>query len=534
MSDEDRLAELLHEWEVRFKRGEDVPAAELCPDRPDLVEELTARIDLLRSVAWVDADPAPPEAPEPAAGHAPRPETTGDLLVGRYELQEVIGEGGHGRVWRGVDHHLQRPVAVKLPRPDYARRDPSGEDGFLAEARRVARLAGPGIVPVHDVGLHGGRYFIVSELIDGTDLGRHLRDGPVSVMEAARVVAGAARCLHHAHERGVVHRDVKPANILLGRDGRVYVTDFGIAVPTAAVSRAETGTGTLAYMAPERLDGVGRADVRGDVYGLGVVLYELLTGQLPYPGPTLALVREAIRNRVPVAPRVFRPWAIPPKVDAICMRCLDKDPGSRYPTAAAVADELGSWLADPDNPEHVPGGATTAGPTRPSGIVSLHTIVNRAIANYQRREYREAINDLSEAIRLDPSGADVIARRGFVYLQMNDVPGAVGDFSEAIRLDPQHTFALNNLGWLLATSPDERVRDGERAVRLATRACELTEWLSPILISTLAAAHAECGNFAEAVRRAREAIGLGLADRKDLMEIRKQLELYSTRKPYRK
>jgi hypothetical protein len=513
VSDDDRLAELLLEWEERHERGEDVPAAALCPGRPDLVPELAARIALLRRMAWVTADPPPAPAAEPAPA---------EELAGRYRLDEVIGEGGHGRVWRGYDLQLQRPVAVKLPRPDEARGD-RGSDAFLIEARKVARLSYPGIVPVYDVGRHGGGYFIVSEWIDGTDLGRRLRDGPVPVAEAVRVVAAAARSLHHAHERGFVHRDVKPANILLGRDGRVFVTDFGIAATPDTAAGTEAGAGTLAYMAPERLGGGTGADVRGDVYGLGVVLYELLTGRLPFPGPTPERVREAILTRGPARPRTPGSDPIPPAVERVCLTCLAKNPTDRYPTAGAVADELGRWAADPEH-----GAAEFGG--RPAAVRRL---VESGVANGQTRRYEQAVRDFAEAIRLAPDDADVFARLGLIHYQCGEAAAAAAAFADAIRLDPDHTFALNNLAWLLSTSPDDRARDGRRAVPLAARACELTGWVDPVLVSTLAAAHAECGAFGEAVRWARAAIALGISDRRDLDEVRKQLSLYETGEPYR-
>lgn len=202
------------------------------------------------------------------------------LLAGRYRLEEPIAEGGFAQVWRGFDTELQRPVAVKLPRND--RRVPQFEN-FLGEARKIARLSHPGIVPVYDVCRHGDSYYIVSELIAGEDLGKRLQRGLPPVREAVRIVVAVAEALGSAHRRGIVHRDIKPANILLGADGQVCLTDFGIALDRdQAHARHEEVWGTLAYMSPEQLAGPQQQlDGRSDIYSLGVVFHELLTGSHP-------------------------------------------------------------------------------------------------------------------------------------------------------------------------------------------------------------------------------------------------------------
>jgi serine/threonine-protein kinase len=337
MNDDDRLAELLLAWEERCERGEDVPAAELCPERPDLVPILAVRIDMLRRVAWINRPAAEDE------GSSTADDPPASLLAGRYLLEERIGEGGFGQVWRGYDLALERKVAIKLPR--FGRALGGSDDAFLAEARKVAGLACPGVVPVYDVGRHGGVTFIVSELIDGTDLARKLRDGPFPVREAVRVVAEAARHLHFAHQRGFVHRDIKPANLLLDRAGRVFVTDFGIAVTRDELAgREDDGSGTLPYMSPERLFGdPTRIDARTDVYSLGVVLHELLTGRRPFEDRTPQGMREAILKREPQPVRSLT-RGVGRELDRICLKCLAKSPANRYPTAEALADELYRWL----------------------------------------------------------------------------------------------------------------------------------------------------------------------------------------------
>jgi hypothetical protein len=244
-------------------------------------------------------------------------------------------------VWRGFDEVLQRPVAVKLPRPGPPRCDPAGEDLFLAEARKVARLAHPGIVPVYDVGRHGGAYFIVSALVEGYDLARRLRGGPFPVREAVRLVAEAARHLHYAHTQGFVHQDIKPTNLLHGWDGRLFVADFGIA-DSEEVARpgSREGSGAPVYMSPERLVGDRtRIDARTDVYSLGVVLYELLTGRRPFDGLLPGQTRTLLLRQEPAPPRCLR-RGIPRPIERACLRCLAKSPVDRYPTARALAADL--------------------------------------------------------------------------------------------------------------------------------------------------------------------------------------------------
>jgi hypothetical protein len=255
----------------------------------------------------------------------------------------MIAAGGSGQVWRAFDLELQRAVAVKVPRRRLRRSE--GEEEFLTEARKVARLKHPGIVPVHDVGRHEGAYFIVSELVEGADLGKCLRRAPFTVREAVRLVAQVARHLHHAHDQGFIHRDIKPANLLLDGNGVIYVTDFGIALTDDEVlSRGHDGCGTLAYMSPEQLHGDSvRIDARTDIYSLGMVLYELLTRRLPFKLDTPEGLREQILRQEPLSPRRIDP-TVAGEVERICLKCLAKSPANRYGNAEALADDLTCWL----------------------------------------------------------------------------------------------------------------------------------------------------------------------------------------------
>ena len=211
----------------------------------------------------------------------------GQLLAGRYRLQELVGAGGAGRVWRAMDHVLERMVAVKLLRPEVVD-DPLAAAAFLAEARSASRLSHPGIAQVHDYGRAGSADvpFLVMELVDGPSLSEVLAAGPLDPDRTMDVVAQVAAGLQAAHSAGVVHRDIKPANLLTSRHGQMKITDFGIAsvIGSAPVTSAGTVIGTPAYLAPERAAGAS-ATPASDVYSLGVVAFECLTGTRPFSGP---------------------------------------------------------------------------------------------------------------------------------------------------------------------------------------------------------------------------------------------------------
>ncbi len=341
MTDEERLVDLLLAWEERFEQGQDLPAEELCRDCPELTAALAARISALRTVAWVkQSSRSRRDAEFHPASISPR----GPLILARrYRLDGLIAEGGFGEVWRGFDLELQRPVAVKLPRKRPGKTE--DDEAFLTEARKVARLKHPGIVPVYDVGRHEGAYFIVSELVEGQDVAERLRVKSFSVRQAVRIVAEAARHLHYAHQQGFIHRDIKPANLLVDAEDRVFITDFGIALTEAERHQSDGRLlGTLAYMSPEQLHGdPARIDARTDIYSLGVVLYQLLTGRLPFKAETLETMRDRILRQEPVPPRRFK-MATPREIERICLKCLAKSPANRYPTAEALTDDLTGWL----------------------------------------------------------------------------------------------------------------------------------------------------------------------------------------------
>ena len=248
-------------------------------------------------------------------------------------------ERGFGEVWQAFDLELQRPVAVKVPRT-HPSRNACGEE-FPNEARKIAKLRHPGIVQVYDVGQDDGKHFIVTDFIDGQDLAALLSQKQLSVRESVRIVTEAAKSLQYAHDQGFIHRDIKPANILMDRHSKVYLADFGIAATFEQLRlHGDDGRGTLAYMSPEQLHGdPSRIDARSDLYGLGVVLYELLTRRHPFAGKSQTALKECVLNQEPSAPRTFNP-RIPREVERVCLKCLSKSPVNRYASAAEFSDAL--------------------------------------------------------------------------------------------------------------------------------------------------------------------------------------------------
>ena len=276
-----------------------------------------------------------------------RPAQPGDLIAGRYELEELVGTGGMSSVFRAHDTQLDRRVAVKILHEHYAA-DPEYLERFRREARAVARLSHPNIVTVIDRGEDGGRQFIVFEHVDGENLKELVtRTGRLPVRRALELALATADGLSFAHEQGLVHRDVKPQNVLLSREGDVKVTDFGIA-RSLDVEHGVTQTGTVLgtgeYLAPEQASGKPVSPAT-DVYSLGVVLWELLAGDLPFVGENFVAVALRHVNEPPPDLRGRRP-DVSPRLAAAVERALAKDPAHRFPTMAAFARELRACLAE--------------------------------------------------------------------------------------------------------------------------------------------------------------------------------------------
>jgi serine/threonine protein kinase/formylglycine-generating enzyme required for sulfatase activity len=277
-------------------------------------------------------------------------------LIGRYRVEKILGEGGFGLVYLAHDDQLDRPVAIKVPH-SHRVSTPEDAQAYLTEARTVARLDHPHIVPVFDVGsTQDFPCFIVSKFIQGSTLARKIKDAPPSFGDATALVATVAEALHHAHRKGLVHRDIKPGNILLDGSGEPHVADFGLALKEENVGRGPKFAGTPAYMSPEQARGEGhRVDGRSDIFSLGVVFYEILTGRRPFRAETQSELLTQITT-VEVRPPRQLDDTIPKELDRICLKALSKRASERYSTAKDMADDLRHFLA------HAPGHERSAGP----------------------------------------------------------------------------------------------------------------------------------------------------------------------------
>src|SRR5436309_8467608 len=288
------------------------------------------------------------EANAAAAPHSKKAARAVELLgeLGDYELLEEIGRGGQGVVFRARQKSLNRTVALKvISLGQWASQ--AHLKRFRREAEAAARLEHPCIVPIYEVGERDGSCYFSMKFVEGGQLDEVARREPMAIRRAVELIAKVARTVQYAHEQGILHRDIKPGNILLDQNGQPHLTDFGLArlIDTeSSVTRTIEILGTPSYMAPEQAAGeTGKLSKATDVYGLGTVLYQLPTGQPPFAGGTTYETIRLLRDTEPRSPRLLNP-KVDRDLSTMCLKCLEKDPKRRYSSALALGEDLERWL----------------------------------------------------------------------------------------------------------------------------------------------------------------------------------------------
>lgn len=381
--------------------------------------------------------------------------------LGDFELLGEVGRGGMGVIHRARQRSLNRLVALKLilagewASPDFVER-------FRTEAEAAAALEHPNIVPIHEVGEHDGQHYLAMKLVEGGSLARLLDEAqrinpgatPYPPEAAARLVATIGRAVQHAHDRGVLHRDLKPGNILIDAAGQPFLTDFGLAKLVrreAHPSRTVAALGTPAYMAPEQAAGSRAVTTAVDVYGLAAVLYELLTGRPPFAGGTSFETLRRVLEHEPTAPRRLVP-GLPRDLENICLRGLMKDPARRYPSAAALTEDLERWLR---------GEPVTARPIGPMERAWKWTRRNPALATLtvvltlglgllmvQRSASRVALQRERDAALAEIRRSQLL--QADRWIEENRTGDALAQFAAVLRGDPDNITAAHRIVSLLA------------------------------------------------------------------------------------
>ncbi len=485
---EELLDEVVTAYLKAVEAGAAPDRAELLARYPDLAAELTEFFSGEDEVGcWAAplrsaARPTPGVEAPATISHwpvraAPTPVPEFRLRsLGDYDVLGEVGRGGMGVVFKARQKSLDRVVALKMIRLDHLGSD-SDLRRFRNEAEMVAHLDHPNIVPVYDVGECDGQVYFSMKLVEGGSLAEQLHRFRGDPRAAARLVAQVARAVHHAHQRGILHRDLKPSNVLLDADARPYITDFGLAKRLnpgaegdgrAGLTLSGVVVGTPSYIAPEQAwptrsgDRVrSGATTAADVYGLGAVLYELLTGRPPFRGPTALDIIQQVVSEEPTAPRQVQP-GVPRDLETICLKCLEKGPARRYPSAAELADDLDRFLAN-ESIRARPARAWERGlkwaRRRPLAaalvLVSAAALVSLVAGSVVLSEYRRQVAELDAGAK-DQQLQDLRRVQGMAdaaqaSLGRADYALAAGDLADA-------GGALDKVQGLLDTEPEGLAR----------------------------------------------------------------------------
>ena len=345
-ADEDNLlTDMLLDWEDSHHAAVPKTLEQICGQRTDLVPELRRRIAALADFDRMVADATPhPEMNGTRSNNSHAADSCPELPG--FRVLKEIGRGGMGIVYQAMQERLNRLVAIKTIRGGRWI-SPREIARFKGEAEILARLQLPGIVQIHDVVESSGALYLVLEFVNGQSLGESSRQATTTPLRAAKLALEIATTLAAVHAKGILHRDIKPANILLDQDGRVKLTDFGLAKELLSDSgNTMTGDvlGSPSYMAPEQATGnLAQISERTDVYAIGATLYELLTARPPFAGSSVVETLAQVKTQDPISPRQLV-RSIPSDLETICLKCLEKDPSRRYASATLLSEDLNCFL----------------------------------------------------------------------------------------------------------------------------------------------------------------------------------------------